>query len=86
MKQAGAEMCQAHFKLWFGLVRFGLVRFGLALYGLVGLGWVWLGMVWYTCKAKLNFQVSLLALDGWGGGSKLRLSPACAELGNLIIN
>ena len=57
MKQAGAEMCQAHFKLWFGL----------ALLGLVGLGWVWLGMVWYTCTAKLNFQVSLLALDGWGG-------------------
>ena len=37
MKQAGAEMCQAHFKLWFGLVWFGFAW----------VGWAWLGMAWH---------------------------------------
>ena len=44
-EQAGAEMCQAHIKLCFGLA-----WHGIAWFGLVGLGLVWLGMVWDTCK------------------------------------
>ena len=35
-KQAGAEMCQAHIKLWFGLTLNGMAQFGLG----------WLGMAW----------------------------------------
>ena len=38
-EQAGAEMCQAHIK-----VRFGLVWLGLVLRGLVGLGF---GLAWF---------------------------------------
>ena len=51
-KKAGAEMCQAHIKLWFGLVRLGLVRHGLVWLGIVWRGMVGLGfgIVWFTCK------------------------------------
>ena len=59
---------------WHGIVWFGLVGYGLA---------------WFGIPLKLNYQVSLLALDGvggWGWGkSKLRLNSASAELGNRII-
>ena len=51
------------------------------------LGWalVWRGLVWFDVRVKLNYQVSLLTLDGGGGGekSKLRLNPAWAELGKM---
>ena len=63
-------MCHAHIKLRFSLVRLGLAWDGLA----------WLGVVWHGL-VKLNYQVSLLIMDGGGGKSKLRLNPACAELG-----
>ena len=62
-KQACAEMCQAHIKLWFGLTLYGMAYFGLGWLGLVGYGLAWFGI-----PLKLNYQVSLLALDGgWGG-------------------
>ena len=38
IKQAGAEMCQAHIKLWFW--------FGLTMPGLAWLGLDWHGLVW----------------------------------------
>ena len=59
-------MCQAHIKLLFGLA------------------WLWLAwqsLVLFGICVKLNYQVSLLSLGGWGK-SKLKLNPAWAELGN----
>ena len=52
-KQAGAEMCQAHIKLWFDLACLCLAwhMFGLGWLVLVGCGLAWFGIVWYTCKA-----------------------------------
>ena len=47
-KQAGAEMCQAQIKLWFGLAWLSTVWHSLV--GL-GLGMGWFDMVWYTFKA-----------------------------------
>ena len=53
----------------------------------LGVAWdvlVWLGIVWHGL-VKLNYQVSLLTLDGvgWvGEKSKLKLNPALAELGH----
>ena len=48
------------------------------------LGMAWRGLVIFGIGVKLNYQVSLLTLDGGGGGEKLklRLNPALAELGN----
>ena len=60
IKQTGAEMCQAHIKLWYGLAWH---IFGLGWLGLVGCG-----LAWFVCLVKLNYQISLLALDGVGGG------------------
>ena len=73
-------MCQAHIKLWSGLVRHGLAWHSLALPGWVGL------FVWFGIHVKLNYLVSLLSLGGWGWGwgkAKLRLNPAWAELGKI---
>ena len=77
-KQAGAEMCQAYIKLWFDFEWHGIVWFGLVGYGLA----------WFGIPLKLNYQVSLLALDGGVDGikSKLRLNPAWAELGNFLTH
>ena len=47
LKQAGAEMCQAYIKLWFGLVPLGLSWHGL----------VWLGIVW-LCLVGLGFGMA----------------------------
>ena len=58
-EQAWAEMCQAHIKLWFGLVRLGLAWDVLA----------WLGIVWHGLL-KLNYQVSLLTQMGAGLGGE----------------
>ena len=41
--QAGAEMGQAHIKLWFGLVRLGMAWHCFPWPGWV---WIWYGMVW----------------------------------------
>ena len=71
-KQAGAEMCQAHIKLRFGLAYFGVTWLGRAL--------VWRGMVWLDGHVKVNYQVSLLTLGV--EKSKLRLNPDWAKLGN----
>ena len=43
-------MCQAHIKLWLGIV-------------FRGLGF---GMGWFGIRLKLNYQVSLLSLGGGG--------------------
>ena len=65
-KQAGAEMCQAHFKLWFW---FGLIW--------PGFGWPWFGFVLFGMCVKLNYQVSLLTLGGWWVGEiKTKAKPS----------
>ena len=57
-----------------------LVWLGIVLRGL-GFGMAWFGMDWYTCKAKLS---SFTTNPGWVK-SKLRLNPAWAELGNILL-
>ena len=52
-KQTGAKMCQAHIKLWFGLVSLDKVWRSLACFG--------------RC-VKPNYQVALLSLGGCGRG------------------
>ena len=48
----------------------------------LGLGWPRFGLVLFGMCLKLNYQVSLLTLGGWGWGkSKLKPNPAWAELG-----
>ena len=66
-------MCQAHIKLWFW---FGLIW--------PGLGWPWFGLVLFGMCVKLNYQVSLLTLDGWVGVGEIETkAKAWAELGNI---
>ena len=69
-EQAGAEMCQALIKLWFGLAWFGVAWLGWAL--------VWRGLVWFSIHVKLNFLGSLLSLGGWGwvGEIKTKAKPS----------
>ena len=55
----------------------------LAWHGIVGYDFAWFDMVWFGMCVKLNYQVSLLTLGGWGK-SKLRLNLAWAELGKNV--
>ena len=54
------------------------------MFGLGWLGLVGCDLAWFGIRVKLNYQISLLALGGWGK-SKLRLNPAWAELGNIMV-
>ena len=60
---------------------FSLAWLSLAWHSMVWVGWAWLGLVLFGIWVKLNYQVSLLIMDGGGGKLKLRLNPAWAELG-----
>ena len=51
------------------------------------MAWFGWALVWLDAHEKLNYQVSLLTLDGGEGGEKLklRLNLAWAELGKIIF-
>ena len=72
-EQAGAEMCQAHIKLWFGLAHLCLAWH---MFGLAWLGVAWRGLVLFGIRVKLNYQISLLALDGWVGENETKAKPS----------
>ena len=55
---------------------FGLAWQSLALPGWIAL--VWRGLVWFGIHVKLNYQVSLLYLDGWGKSIQAQLGLSLA--------
>ena len=46
IKQAWAEMCQAHIKLWPDLARLGISWIGMGMVW-YDFGMVWLGLIWF---------------------------------------